>query len=86
MATVSEHVVRLIKDKYPDCEVIGIVPFKGKYIASISFSDDDPELKMANFHEVNLETGKVSGNIPTLSLTLDPDFIDTLSEHGLLKK
>ncbi len=86
MDSMAEKVVNIVKEKIPECEVDGIILYKGKYIASISMHDDDPFLALANFHEVNLETGEVSSALPTLSLTLDPEFNEALSKTRPLKK
>lgn len=74
----------LAEKAYPDSEAVIVIPYNDKYYVSIKTPEND--LGLADFHEVDLKTGRVSDYISVIDLTEDPEFDRLLSKTRPFKK
>lgn len=74
----------IAEKEFPGYDVEIVVPYKGKYYVSVIPPND--EIGFANFHEIDIDTGEVSGYISIMELCSDPEFNKTLSKTRPFKK
>lgn len=84
MAISIEECIRLVQKDYPGYEVEVFGDYEGKYYVNI-FEPDATEA-LSDFHSVDKETGKVSGNIATMKILSDDALRGQLEAHYSKKK